>query len=93
VRRNAITSLLILALTLALSGSAVAETDKQAFFAADLHNGIDSRVYSVGDDAGTFFSGLGIWPNKICSSTSDTICDFKGIISAGDGGKLMPVPC
>jgi hypothetical protein len=92
VRRNAITSLLILALTLALSGSAVAETDKQAFFAADLHNGIDSRVYSVGDDAGTFFSGLGIWPNKICSSTSDPVCDFKGIISSGNGSRINASP-
>lgn len=92
MRRNSITSLLVLALTLALSGNAVAEADKQAFFAADLHGGIDSRVYSVGDDAGTFFSGLGIWPNKICSSTSDPICDFKGIISSGNGSKINASP-
>ena len=92
MRRNSITSLLVLALTLALSGNAVAETDKPAFFAADLHDGVDSRVYSVGDDAGTFFSGLGIWPNKICSSTSDPVCDFKGIISSGNGSKINASP-
>lgn len=92
MRRSATISLLILALALVLSGSAVAETDKQAFFAADLHNGVDSRVYSVGDDAGTLFSGLGIWPNKICSSTSDPICDFKGIISTASSPKIRASP-
>ncbi len=92
MRRNAIAVLLVLAMTVGLSVNAVAETNRQAFFAADLHEGVDSRVYSVGDDAGTFFSGLGIWPNKICSSTSDPICDFKGIISSGNGSKINASP-
>ena len=92
MRRKAIASLLVLTMTVALNGNAFAETNKQAFFAADLHDGPDSRVYSVGDDAGTFFSGLGIWPNKICSSTSDPICDFKGIISSGNGLKINASP-
>ena len=92
MRRKAIASLLVLTMTVALNGNAFAETNKQAFFAADLHDGPDSRVYSVGDDAGTFFSGLGIWPNRICSSTSDPICDFKGIISSGNGLKINASP-
>ena len=93
MRRSAFTSLLVLALNLALSGSAGAETDKKAFFAADLHKPMnDSRVYSVGDDAGTMFSGLGTWPDKICSSTADPICDFKGVVSSGSSPKIRASP-
>ena len=93
MRRSAFTSLLVLALNLALSGSAEAETDKKAFFAADLHKPMnDSRVYSVGDDAGTMFSGLGTWPDKICSSTADPICDFDGVISSGSSPKIRASP-
>jgi len=93
MRRSATISLLALALNLTLSGSAGAETDKQAFFAADLHKPTnDSRVYSVGDDAGTLFSGLGTWPDKICSSTSDPICDFKSVLSTGSSPKIRASP-
>ncbi|MCX6447915.1 MAG: hypothetical protein NTV18_02090 [Actinobacteria bacterium] len=93
MRRSAFTSLFVLALNLALSGSVGAETDKKAFFAADLHKPMnDSRVYSVGDDAGTMSSGLGTWPDKICSSTADPICDFKGVVSSGSSPKIRASP-
>lgn len=93
MRRNAIAALLVLAMTVGLSVNAVAETDKQAFFAADLHQPVDdSRVYSVGDDAGTMFSGLGAWPNMICSSTTDPNCDFNSLVSTGRNPKIHASP-
>jgi hypothetical protein len=58
---------------------AMSVEDKPAFFPADLHLPIDqSRVFSVGDDAGTSFSQLGVWSEgKICTSTKDPQCDLS----------------
>ncbi|MFM6940657.1 MAG: hypothetical protein ACKOXI_01595 [Candidatus Planktophila sp.] len=66
-------------LSLILSASpAIGADEKPAFFPADLHvDASKDRVFSLGDDSGTLFSGLGIWPTNICTSTKDPVCDFK----------------
>jgi hypothetical protein len=76
--KKILSTCLFFGLVLAASPAIGAE-DKPAFFAADLHLPIDqSRVFSVGDDAGTNFSQLGVWSEgKICSSTKDPQCDLS----------------
>jgi hypothetical protein len=41
-------------------------------------------VFSIGDDTRLGFSQLGIWPNKLCKSTKDPVCDFKNAIWGTD---------
>ncbi len=56
--------------------SASAE-DKISFFPATLQTDGRDRVFSVGGNLGFGFSQLGHWPDMLCKSTKDPICDFS----------------
>jgi len=57
--------------------SAVAADSKPSFFPATLQVEGNNRVFSIGDDSTIMFSSLGKWPNQVCSSVDDTLCDFN----------------
>jgi len=65
------------AASLIFSGAAPAAEDKEAFFAASLQReNPDDKIFSTGEDAGGNFSQLGQWPDRLCASTADPVCDF-----------------
>ena len=67
--------------------------ERPAFFPADLLvDASKSRVFSLGDDSGTLFSGLGIWPTNICSSTKDPLCDFTNAKWSSDTPGITASP-
>ena len=57
--------------------SASAEGDKVSFFAPTLQTDGMDRIFSVGGNLGFNFSQLGHWPDMLCKSTKDPICDFS----------------
>jgi hypothetical protein len=57
--------------------SASAEDDKVSFFAPTLQTDGMDRIFSVGGNLGFNFSQLGHWPDMLCKSTKDPICDFS----------------
>ena len=57
--------------------SAHAEDDKASFFAPTFQTDGMDRVFSVGGNLGFNFSSLGHWPDMMCKSTKDPICDFS----------------
>lgn len=69
-----------LVIGIAFSPSAPAAEDKESIFPASLQGTDPQRVFSIGDDTRLGFSQLGIWPNKLCKSTKDPVCDFKNAI-------------
>ena len=73
-----------LAFGLAFSSGAPAAEDKESVFPATLQGTDPQRVFSIGDDTRLGFSQLGIWPNKLCKSTKDPVCDFKNAIWGTD---------
>ena len=73
-----------LAFSLAFSSVAPAADEKESFFPATLQGTDPQRVFSIGNDTRIGFSQLGIWPNMLCKSTSDPICDFKNSIGGTD---------
>jgi hypothetical protein len=50
--------------------------DKQSFSPSTLQTDGRDRIFSIGGSTGFGFSQLGIWPNKLCKSTKDPVCDF-----------------
>jgi hypothetical protein len=56
---------------------ATAEEDKVSFFAPTLQSDGMDRIFSVGGNLGFNFSQLGHWPDMLCKSTKDPICDFS----------------
>ncbi len=69
-----------LVFSLAFSTVAPAAEDKESVFPATLQGTDPQRVFSIGDDTRLGFSQLGIWPNKLCKSTKDPVCDFKNAV-------------
>ena len=65
---------------LIFSASALAAEDKESVFPASLQGTDPQRVFSLGDDTRLGMSQLGIWPNKLCKSTKDPVCDFENAI-------------
>lgn len=59
---------------------ATAEEDKQSFFPATLQTDGRDRIFAIGDNNGFGYSSLGRWPDMMCASTSDPICDLKGSV-------------
>ena len=57
--------------------SAHADGDKVSFFAPTFQTDGKDRVFSVGGNLGFNFSSLGHWPDMMCKSTKDPICDFS----------------
>jgi len=57
--------------------NANAEDDKVSFFAPTLQTDGKDRIFSVGGNLGFNFSSLGHWPDMLCKSTKDPICDFS----------------
>ena len=57
--------------------SAHADGDKVSFFAPTLQTDGKDRIFSVGGNLGFNFSQLGHWPDMLCKSTKDPICDFS----------------
>ena len=68
--------------------SATAEEEKPAFFGATLQTDGRDRIFAIGDNTGFGYSSLGRWPEMMCKSTSDPICDLKGSIW-GDPKKTL----
>ena len=57
--------------------SAVAADSKPSFFPAAIGVEGNIRTFSIGDDSTIMFSSLGRWPNQVCSSVDDPLCDFN----------------
>lgn len=74
-------ALLALVLGLLSTAAAPAAEDKESVFPASLQGTDPQRVFSIGDDTRIGFSQLGIWPNKLCASTKDPVCDFKNSVT------------
>lgn len=67
-----------LAIGLIFPSSAPAAEDKEAFFPASIaRENPGDKIFSTGEDAGVNFSQLGRWPDKLCTSTLDPVCDFS----------------
>ena len=87
---------LILVSSLAATNFAYGVQDQKAFFAADQQTDGQDRIFSTLDDSGTFMSQLGHWPNMICTSTKDPVCDFKNAKTDSENSiRATPVlgPC
>ena len=69
--------------------SAVAADSKPSFFPAALQVEGNNRVFSIGDDSTIMFSSLGKWPNQVCSSFEDPLCDFTVTGRDKDGEALL----
>lgn len=68
--------LLALILAFCILSPAVAD-DKESFFPPTLQTDGKDRIFSVGGSTGFGFSQLGIWPDLLCKSTKDPLCNFN----------------
>ena len=75
--RRIILVVLILGFVFSNSLAVAAADDKESFFPPTLHTDGRDRIFSVGGSTGFGFSQLGVWPDMLCKSTKDPLCNFN----------------